>query len=59
MVFTPYLHLTTDPSKNVWQCDLSDGYRIAYTVLDNPEKTVIILFAGDHDDAAAFLWRSK
>ena len=41
--------------KDVWQCDLPDGYRLAYTVLDRPSKTVLILFAGDHDDAATFL----
>jgi len=41
--------------KDIWQCDLHDGYRIAYTILDKPSKTVLILFAGNHDDAAAFL----
>lgn len=44
--------------RNIWQCDLPEGYRIAYTVIDKPIKTVVILFAGNHDDAAAFL-RSK
>jgi mRNA-degrading endonuclease RelE of RelBE toxin-antitoxin system len=40
---------------DVWQCDLPDGYRIAYTILETPAKVVLILFAGSHDAAAAFL----
>lgn len=41
--------------KNLWQCDLPDGYRIAYLVVDTPDAIVMIVFAGNHDDAAAFL----
>lgn len=45
--------------RGAWQCDLPDGYRMAYTVLDQPAKTVLILFAGNHDDAASFLHRKR
>src|SRR5687768_16898617 len=44
--------------KDIWQCDLPDGYRMAYTVMDKPTKGVLILFTGNHDEAAAFLRRT-
>ena len=45
--------------RDVWQCDAPDGYRIEYTVVNTPEKIVLILFAGSHDDAAIFLRGKK
>ena len=42
--------------KDIWQLDLPRGYRLEYTVID---QTVIVLFAGNHDDAAAFLRGKK
>ena len=45
--------------KDVWQCDLVAGYRMSYTVIDKPTKTVLILFAGSHDAAAIFLRRRR
>ncbi len=44
---------------DVWQCDAPHGYRIEYTVFDIPERVILILFAGSHDDAAAFLRGKK
>jgi mRNA-degrading endonuclease RelE of RelBE toxin-antitoxin system len=45
--------------QDIWQCDLPSGYRLAYTVEDTPVKVVLILFAGNHDDAAVFLRRKS
>ena len=43
--------------KDIWQLDLPRGYRLEYTVLDK-EHYVLVLFIGNHNDAAAYL-RSK
>lgn len=40
--------------KAVWQYDLPEGYRIIYTLVDEM-KVVLILFIGNHDDAAVYL----
>jgi hypothetical protein len=45
-------------AKNIWQLDLPRGYRSAYSVIDFP-STVVIVFAGNHDDAAVFLREKK
>ena len=45
--------------KNIWQCDLPDGWRISYCVLDKPVKQVVVLFADNHDDEAKFLRRIR
>jgi len=42
----------------VWQLDLPSGYRVAYTVEDK-ERVVLVLFIGNHDDAAAYLRGKK
>ena len=44
--------------KSIWQLDLSYGFRIIYSVLDK-DQAVLIVFAGNHDDAAAYLRRKK
>lgn len=38
-----------------WQYYVSGGDRIIYDVVDKPNKIVLILFAGNHDEAAIFL----
>lgn len=38
-----------------WQYYVSSGDRIIYDVIDKPTKAVLILFAGNHNDAAIFL----
>lgn len=38
-----------------WQYYVSSGDRIIYDVIDRPNKLVLILFAGNHNDAAIFL----
>lgn len=38
-----------------WQYYVSWGNRIIYEVIDKPNKTVVILFAGNHNDAKIFL----
>ena len=38
-----------------WQYYVSWGDRIIYDVIDKPTKTVLILFAGNHNDAKIFL----
>ena len=42
----------------VWQLDLPSGYRLEYTVLD-ADHVVLVLFIGNHDDAAAYLRGKK
>ena len=42
----------------VWQLDLPSGYRVEYTVEDK-ERVVLVLFIGNHDDAAAYLRGKK
>src|SRR3990167_10979507 len=38
-----------------WQYYVSSGDRIIYDVIEKPIKTVLILFAGNHNDAGIFL----
>jgi len=38
-----------------WQYYVTSGDRIIFDVIDKPAKTVLILFAGNHNDAAIFL----
>lgn len=38
-----------------WQYYVTSGDRIIFDVIDKPEKTVLILFAGSHNDAGIFL----
>lgn len=38
-----------------WQYYVTSGDRIIYDVIDKPAKTVLVLFAGKHNDAAIFL----
>ncbi len=38
-----------------WQYYVSSGDRIIYDVIDKPKKIVIVLFAGNHNDATTFL----
>lgn len=38
-----------------WQYYVSSGDRFIYDVVDKPIKTVLVLFAGNHNDAAIFL----
>lgn len=42
----------------IWQLDLPSGYRLEYTVVD-AERVVLVLFIGNHDDAAAYLRGKK
>jgi mRNA-degrading endonuclease RelE of RelBE toxin-antitoxin system len=42
----------------IWQLDLPSGYRLEYTVVDE-ERVVLVLFIGNHDDAAAYLRGKK
>jgi mRNA-degrading endonuclease RelE of RelBE toxin-antitoxin system len=44
--------------KDIWQLDLPGGYRLEYTVLDK-QRFVLVLFIGNHDDAAAYLRGKK
>ena len=44
--------------RNIWQLDLPHGYRLEYTVLDS-DRVVLVLFIGNHDDAAAYLRGKK
>ena len=44
--------------KSVWQLDLPYGYRLIYTVLDK-QQAVLIIFSGNHDDAATYLRMKK
>lgn len=44
--------------RNIWQLDLPSGYRLEYTVVD-ADHVVLILFIGNHDDAAAYLRGKK
>ena len=44
--------------KDIWQLDLPRGYRLEYTVLDK-EHVVLVLFIGNHDDAASYLRGKK
>ena len=43
---------------NIWQLDLPRGYRLEYTVVDT-DRVVLVLFIGNHDDAAAYLRGKK
>jgi hypothetical protein len=45
-------------SKDIWQLDLPNGYRLEYTVSDK-EHWVLVRFIGDHEDPAAFLRAKK
>ena len=38
-----------------WQFYVSKGDRLIYDVIDKPRKIVLILFAGNHNDAHIFL----
>lgn len=38
-----------------WQYYVTAGDRIIYDAIDKPEKIVLVLFAGNHNDAAIFL----
>jgi len=40
--------------RDIWQLDLPSGYRLEYTVVD-ADRVVLVLFIGNHDDAAAYL----
>jgi mRNA-degrading endonuclease RelE of RelBE toxin-antitoxin system len=42
----------------IWQLDLPSGYRLEYTVEDT-DHVVLVLFIGNHDDAAAYLRGKK
>jgi mRNA-degrading endonuclease RelE of RelBE toxin-antitoxin system len=42
----------------IWQLDLPRGYRLEYTVVDQ-DRVVLVLFIGNHDDAAAYLRGKK
>ena len=42
----------------IWQLDLPSGYRLEYTVVDRA-RVVLVLFSGNHDDAAAYLRGKK
>jgi mRNA-degrading endonuclease RelE of RelBE toxin-antitoxin system len=44
--------------RDIWQLDLPQGYRLEYTVLDT-DHVVLVLFIGNHDDAAAYLRGKK
>ena len=44
--------------RNIWQLDLPSGYRLEYTVVDT-DRVVLVLFIGNHDDAAAYLRGKK
>jgi mRNA-degrading endonuclease RelE of RelBE toxin-antitoxin system len=44
--------------RDIWQLDLPSGYRLAYTVVDT-DRVVLVLFIGNHDDAAAYLRGKK
>jgi mRNA-degrading endonuclease RelE of RelBE toxin-antitoxin system len=45
-------------ARDIWQLDLPSGYRLAYTVVDT-DRVVLVLFIGNHDDAAAYLRGKK
>ena len=44
--------------RTIWQLDLPSGYRLEYTVVD-VDHVVLVLFIGNHDDAAAYLRGKK
>jgi mRNA-degrading endonuclease RelE of RelBE toxin-antitoxin system len=44
--------------RDIWQLDLPSGYRLEYTVVDT-DRVVLVLFIGNHDDAAAYLRGKK
>ena len=44
--------------RDIWQLDLLSGYRLEYTVVDT-DRVVLVLFIGNHDDAAAYLRGKK
>ena len=44
--------------RDIWQLDLPHGYRLEYTVVD-ADRVVLVLFIGNHDDAAAYLRGKK
>jgi mRNA-degrading endonuclease RelE of RelBE toxin-antitoxin system len=44
--------------RDIWQLDLPSGYRLEYTVV-NTDRVVLVLFIGNHDDAAAYLRGKK
>jgi hypothetical protein len=44
--------------RDIWQLDLPSGYRLEYTVVD-ADRVVLVLFIGNHDDAAAYLRGKK
>ena len=44
--------------RDIWQLDLPRGYRLEYTVVDT-DRVVLVLFIGNHDDAAAYLRGKK
>jgi len=44
--------------RDIWQLDLPDGYRLEYTVVDT-DRVVLVLFIGNHDDAAVYLRGKK
>jgi mRNA-degrading endonuclease RelE of RelBE toxin-antitoxin system len=44
--------------RDIWQLDLPRGYRLEFTVVDT-DRVVLVLFIGNHDDAAAYLRGKK
>jgi hypothetical protein len=44
--------------RDIWQLDLPSGHRLEYTVVDS-DRMVLVLFIGNHDDAAAYLRGKK
>jgi len=44
-----------EKKRKFWQYYVTGGDRIIYDVVDRPKKIVIILFAGNHNDASIFL----
>jgi mRNA-degrading endonuclease RelE of RelBE toxin-antitoxin system len=44
--------------RDICQLDLPSGYCLAYTVVDT-DRVVLVLFIGNHDDAAAYLRGKK
>jgi mRNA-degrading endonuclease RelE of RelBE toxin-antitoxin system len=50
--------LSKKVERAIWQLDLPSGYRLEYTVVDT-DHSVLVLFIGNHDDAAAYLRGKK
>jgi mRNA-degrading endonuclease RelE of RelBE toxin-antitoxin system len=44
--------------RDIRQLDLPHGYRLEYTVVDT-DRVILVLFIGNHDDAAAYLRGKK